>query len=87
MGTSRTPVGLELDLHVAAALVVGLEVLALGEAERPADHSREGLDRSVVLQHLVVVVLTGVGDPSLGAGEFFLQLRKFWLALRSGWPR
>ena len=72
-GTGRG--GSELDLDRAAGLVVGLEVLALDEAEPLGDHDRgERLDLGVVLVDGVVVELPGVGDAPLGAGQLLLQL-------------
>ena len=64
------------DLDGAAGLVVGLEVLALGEAEPLGDHDRRGTTGSSCysLIHGVVVELPGVGDAALGAGQLLLQV-------------
>ena len=50
-------------LVLAGCSLVGLEVLALGEAQHLRDHvRRDRLDLVVVAQHAVVVELAGVGD-------------------------
>src|SRR5690606_31932754 len=73
----------EADLGRAPRLVVGLEVLALGEAEDVGqDVAREALDLRVVAVDGVVVELPRVGDPPLGAGQLLRQLGEVLVRLQ-----
>src|SRR5919106_1166729 len=76
---------LELDLRRAAGLVVGLEVLALGEAEGVGQHvGGEALDLGVIAVHGVVVELAGGGDAPPRAGLLLPELGANLVGLQVG---
>ena len=69
--------------RLALGVVLDLEELPLGEAERVGeDHGREGLDRVVEGEHRVVVDLARDGDLVLGVAELVLQVEEVLVRLQ-----
>src|SRR6266545_407040 len=64
----------EVDRRNGGRFRLGLEELALDEAEHPREEVvREDLDRVVVVQDARVVVLAAERDLVFGGGDLFLQ--------------
>ena len=72
----------EVDVRDVLGLRLGVEEVALGEAEHAGDqHSREGLDAGVVVEHGGVVMLARERDLVLGGGQLLLELEDVLIGL------
>ena len=83
---SRDQLQAEVDVRdVGARLGLGVEELALREAEQARDeHVRERLDRGVVVEDARVVVLAAERDLVLGRGQLLLELEDVLVRLELG---